>query len=535
MSNSSSTITYEDETRMSNSGRLAIIDTNVQDPRISHKNISGKHVILNYKPTIPTPTFVYPNAIPQESEQFTYETPNVVSTGIPKFTYETPNVVSTGIPQIPAETSLPDEIPYIENPEHYCSVVVNAETKRPLSVAPSVPIPLYDFLQKYPVGTDHIQVNMMNEGTLIQLFYDTTANEWQIATKGTIGGNNRHYRTEYPGYTFRKQKTFREMFYDALTQVSQRPYADSPAPDVDLEDGLRCNLLYCTTKTYYDMPLSSIPYIQSLNKSCCYSYLVAHPSNPVTNVVFTPTITLIAVCEIMPYDSNGTTYYAHNIPQEIFAEMIPANYKNIVRVQRSFDWRGKSLEEEALNFLFMNDNNPGVMFTNIHTGERAVLENVSYTYTAQLRGNHPNLQFQFFELRCLNRLGEFLTRFPVFNDLFVHFFQQYCEFTFQVYSTYVQYYVHKKAEYKHTPYFKYASNIHRDIFIEAKRNGYTTIITREIVQYYFDTMSHPQLFGIMNSLEQFTYETPNVVSTGIPQFTYETPNVVSTGIPQHDA
>jgi hypothetical protein len=520
---------------MSNSGRLAIIDTNVQDPRISHKNISGKHVILNYKPTIPTPTFVYPNAIPQESEQFTYETPNVVSTGIPKFTYETPNVVSTGIPQIPAETSLPDEIPYIENPEHYCSVVVNAETKRPLSVAPSVPIPLYDFLQKYPVGTDHIQVNMMNEGTLIQLFYDTTANEWQIATKGTIGGNNRHYRTEYPGYTFRKQKTFREMFYDALTQVSQRPYADSPAPDVDLEDGLRCNLLYCTTKTYYDMPLSSIPYIQSLNKSCCYSYLVAHPSNPVTNVVFTPTITLIAVCEIMPYDSNGTTYYAHNIPQEIFAEMIPANYKNIVRVQRSFDWRGKSLEEEALNFLFMNDNNPGVMFTNIHTGERAVLENVSYTYTAQLRGNHPNLQFQFFELRCLNRLGEFLTRFPVFNDLFVHFFQQYCEFTFQVYSTYVQYYVHKKAEYKHTPYFKYASNIHRDIFIEAKRNGYTTIITREIVQYYFDTMSHPQLFGIMNSLEQFTYETPNVVSTGIPQFTYETPNVVSTGIPQHDA
>jgi hypothetical protein len=32
--------------------------------------------------------------------------------------------------------------------------------------------------------------------------------------------------------------------------------------------------------------------------------------------------------------------------------------------------------------------------------------------------------------------------------------------------------------------------------------------------------------------DQFTYETPNVVSTGIPQFTYETPNVVSTGIPQ---
>jgi hypothetical protein len=449
---------------------MTIIDTNVQDPRISRKNMPGKHVILNYKPIIPT-TLAYPDAIPQEPDQ------------------------------IPAETSLPDEIPYIENPEHYCSVVVDTETKRPVSIAPSVPIPLYDFLQKYPVGTDHIQVNMMNEGTLIQLFYDTTANEWQIATKGSIGGNNRHYRTEYPGYTFRTQKTFREMFYDALTQVSQRPSADSPEADVELEEGLHCSILYCATETYYYRPLSSIPYIQSLDKSCCYSYLVAHPSNPVTNVVFTPSITLIAVCEILPCDSNGTTtYVAHSIPQEIFAERIPENYKNIVRVQHSFDWRGKSLEEEALNFLFINDHNPGVMFTNTQTGERAVLENVSYTYTAQLRGNHPNLQFQFFELRYTNRLGEFLARFPVFNDLFEHFFHQYCEFAFQVYSTYVQYYIHKKAEYKHTPYFKYASNIHRDIFIEAKRNGCTTIITREIVQYYFDTMTPPQLMGILNHM-----------------------------------
>ena len=34
--------------------------------------------------------------------------------------------------------------------------------------------------------------------------------------------------------------------------------------------------------------------------------------------------------------------------------------------------------------------------------------------------------------------------------------------------------------------------------------------------------------------KQFTYETPSVVSTGIPQFTYETPSVVSTGIPQNN-
>jgi serine/threonine protein kinase len=37
---------------------------------------------------------------------------------------------------------------------------------------------------------------------------------------------------------------------------------------------------------------------------------------------------------------------------------------------------------------------------------------------------------------------------------------------------------------------------------------------------------------VSSGIPQFTYKTPNVVSSGIPQFTYETPNVVSSGIPQ---
>jgi hypothetical protein len=43
------------------------------------------------------------------------------------------------------------------------------------------------------------------------------------------------------------------------------------------------------------------------------------------------------------------------------------------------------------------------------------------------------------------------------------------------------------------------------------------------------------VFERIRHIQQFTYETPNVVSTGIPQFTYETPNVVSTGIRQYDS
>jgi hypothetical protein len=48
-----------------------------------------------------------------------------------------------------------------------------------------------------------------------------------------------------------------------------------------------------------------------------------------------------------------------------------------------------------------------------------------------------------------------------------------------------------------------------------------------IPQFTYETPN-----GVSPGIPQFTYETPNVVSPGIPQFTYETPNVVSPGIPQ---
>lgn len=426
----------------------AVIDVNVQDPRIKRKPIMDKYVLLNY----------------------------------------TSNNMHTTEPSN-------DAVTLVTNPEHYYSIIVDNKTNQPLSIAPSVPIPLDEFIQKYPVGSQHIQVNPMTEGTLIQLFYDKNDNDWQIATKGTIGGNNHHYRTEYNGYTFHKQKTFREMFYDALTQVIVAPKI---LPDSNTSR-LICDLTYNTSETYYNTPLWQIPYIKTLDKSCCYSYVITHPSNIMTNIVCVPTITLVAVCELLPYGLDTGHYIAFSVPQQTFAEMIPQEYRKIVRIQSSINWGDKSLEEETLNFVFANDVSPGIMLTNIQTGERAVLENMSYKYVAQLRGNHQNLQYQFFELHCSNRLGEFLARFPVFTGLFSHFFNQYYDFAFRVYSVYVQYYIHKNREFVNYLYHKHASKIHRDIFLASVAAGTKTTITREIVQYYFDRMTPLQLLCIMTT------------------------------------
>jgi len=469
---------------MTENAQPNIIDIDVQDPRIMRKCILDKYVILNYNASlsgedVSSNDNVSPELRQMRSEERTTDLEDSLEmiNHRKRMRYSQRNDVRSFVGEL------------IYNREHYFSIIIDKETTQPLSIAPSLPIPLDVFIQKYPIGTEHIQINQMDEGTLIQLFYDTSNRDWQIATKGSIGGNNRHYRTEYPGYTFRKQKTFREMFYDALTQVSVGPQI---IPDSNPDKSVVCDLTYKANDTYYNTPLRNIPYIKTLDKSHCYSYIITHPSNPIVNNYYIPKITLVAVCKILPITQhgNGSKYIAQHIPQKTFAEMIPAEYRKIVRIQPSIDWLGKSLYEETINFVFSNDIHPGIMITNIETGERAVLENISYAYAAQLRGNHTNLQYQFFELHCSNRLGEFLTRFPSFTGLFMHFFNQYYDFTFRVYSVYVQYYIHKNRDFVNYVYHKHASKIHREIYIA---NGTKIPITRELVQHYFNRMTPSQL------------------------------------------
>lgn len=427
-----------------------IVNVNVKDARIKHKTVNDdKFVILNYTPTIDLE--IYPG----------------------------------------------NEI-LIDTPHYYQSVIMRKTPDNmllPLSIAPSTPLPLGTFLEQYSVCDNNIQVSLMNEGTLIQLFYDTTDGEWQIATTGAVGGYNRHYRTEYPGYRFQPQKTFREMFFDTLTQVSN--FEDLYCDD----DELKYDLHYDPTKTYYQTPLSSLPYIKTLNKSWCYSYIISHPSNPLVNVVVLPTITLVAVCEVRPISEERccTDYLAVSIPQHMFAEMIPHEYRKIVRIQPLFEWRGQSLAEKTLNYVFTNDTTPGLMITNLQTGERAVWYNQLYAYAANLRGNHPNLQYQFFELRTFWRIDEFLLRFPVFTGLFTHFFHQYLNFTFSVYSTYVQYYIYKNREcIQNCRYKEHVFQIHQILKTFVHHNKMPNI-THELVQQYFDGMTPGQLLQQVNN------------------------------------
>jgi hypothetical protein len=131
------------------------------------------------------------------------------------------------------------------------------------------------------------------------------------------------------------------------------------------------------------------------------------------------------------------------------------------------------------------------MVTNTETMERTTISNPVYEELKKLRGNNPNLQYQYF---CLLRAGQektFLEYFPRYKKIFQQFHKQYHEFITRVHQTYFSYYV-KKDRPEGVPYekkyFIHASKIHHQIFLPSLKEPKKVIITRNVVKEYLDEL-----------------------------------------------
>jgi hypothetical protein len=373
----------------------------------------------------------------------------------------------------------------------YHSVIMKVGAKNELlSVAPQIPMPFVEFETLNPIMTEDIEAVRMSEGTLIQLFYDPSIGDWEIATRSRVGGNHWHYRTEYNGFTMYPQKTFRQMFYDAIENCALVGTSD------EYDDEILKVKSYATTIPDYNSPLSANPFIRRLNKQYCYFFVLKHPANPIIHFIWLPSITLIAVNQITATETPDE-YCVHIVRPSKLREFIPSDYHHIIQVQESVreQLRGGTLSEQAYSHAFFGE--PGLMFIDTKTGQRAVLENPRYLRDMELRGNHSNLQYQFFELRRENRLGEFMLRFPQFGELFRHFATEYQSFVMNVYDAYYRYFVCRE---------KIERNYHRIVvriqqtYLPILRGGRPSRITPEIVFQYFDAMTTSQIMYAVNNV-----------------------------------
>lgn len=350
----------------------------------------------------------------------------------------------------------------------YRSVLLSA-SGRPLAFAPVHALPFEQFTEKHPVVHGDIQITQTIEGTMILLFYNPEESIWEIATKSAVGGNYWFYRTQYfdetPKTESPKQKTFREMFLEALSP------GNGPISSLD-----------------------EIPFVQALSKELSYCFVLQHPENPIVQRHDQPSVWLVALFKIepcIPTDESRSHYRIANLPQSSFSSYVPAlkTMPGIVRLPAIYHFPDETalsdLVSETVDFPASTE--MGWMITHFGTGERTSFEYPEYTRLRELRGNHPNLQYQYLVLLRLGKIAEFLSQFPEYRSLFTRFYLQYHDFITQIHTAYVKHYILKDPTPIPKKYFVHICRIHKTIYLPSLATE-KIIIRHHIVRQYVDAL-----------------------------------------------
>lgn len=312
----------------------------------------------------------------------------------------------------------------------YRSLVVSDPENELLCYTPPKSITPELFKERYPELTDDIIVNEAIEGTMISLFWDSRLNQWEIATKGAISGNYWFFRTKYKGIDkTTDQKTFRRMFLDAL-----RANASEDICDLAIFDSL-------------------------IKENICYNFVLQHPENHIVLKIDNPKLYLVSI-----YKINGSTaelVSPHAIWPQEFAGMVELpseDFEKDIGYNGLYDRYCSNVSPESL---------AGLMFTNIKTGDRTCFENAAYKTLRELRGNNPNLHYQFLCLKRMDKVLDFVGHFPQYKKLFFWFHKQYEDFITQLHQSYLSYYIKKTGENISKKYFPIIYKLHHEVYLPS--------------------------------------------------------------------
>jgi hypothetical protein len=311
-----------------------------------------------------------------------------------------------------------------------------------------------------------------------------------ISTKGRIGGDYFFLRTDYSSPSFpmagKNQYTFYEMFVEALGG--------------DYRDDL--NELEC---------------IRHLPITCCYSFVLQHPMNHLVVPIVIPRVYLVQVYELIQ-----NIALSHPISSVRFWDCFLNTaicFPNTFEIDPTIDDIYVKMEEIRQEYslsppsIYAKD--PyymGLMIHNTKNGDRCSIRCPGYEFLKSMRGNHPNMQYQFLELQREKSTFVFLQHFPRYTPLFTHFNKLYWDFVFELHRAYLSYYVQKTGQRVPKKYFSLIYRLHHEIYLpslnraseEEGGQSIPTIINRERVQEYVFQMNPKQLYYYMNFVEPDT-------------------------------
>ena len=287
---------------------------------------------------------------------------------------------------------------------------------------------------------DESQATEIIEGTMVNMFWDPNSECWEIATKKGIGGNYYFFRNQYAnGLDEPEQKTFRQMFLDAF------------------------------------VPLNNL----SFDKSYSYTFVLQHPCNHIVLTVDTHALYFVQSYKI---DGENNTYTYVN-------PRAHPDYDDFVILGVKFPNVFDSDVQTALSNPTNDYRLVGYMVTDQNTGFRTAYYNKKYLEIKCLRGNNPNLHYQYLMLRKIGKVSEFLRYFPMYRKHFNKFFEHFRLFSERIYKLYWEVHVKKTLQVfdlvdKHDRFF--VEKLHYEVFLPRHKEDAKFFINRKIVSEFLD-------------------------------------------------
>ena len=282
------------------------------------------------------------------------------------------------------------------------------------------------------------------EGTMINLFWNDYLNEWDIATKNSLGGKYSFYQDN--------KKTFRTMFLEAM---------DNQQVEFD-----------------------------HFNKNLCYSFVLQHPDNRVVIPFQTATIVLTGLYKIEGTNVTVLDKHQCKVPNILFPKTL----------EQYSDYKGSSWQdlEDYFNQMNLDYRITGTNIYSPSTGLRSKLRNPTYEYVRRLKGNSPKIQFQYYSLRQVGKVGEFLKYYKEYRTTFSQLRNDLHKFTMQIWENYRRCYVQKEKPLIEFPkkFRVHMFNLHQIYLNDLRELGH--YISRQIVIKYVNSLEPAKLMYSMN-------------------------------------
>ena len=349
-------------------------------------------------------------------------------------------------------------------PNHFFSYDVS--TTLPTSLRSSTALQAYEDSYNSVLSADKYLINEIVEGVMVNLWYDSFVQRWEISTKNAVGG-----------LETLENKTILDMFLDAIQGHGQG----------DLHS--RIQEMKCWKMAYSYHFVLQHPHMN------VYPPQAIQPHHPISGLVNSPTLYLVAIYHIQ---KNIIKYIPPccfqsweelSFPWLLFPRMMPNNSE----IQYS-----TLLTYYYSPYSEIYTTGAGIMITDLQTGVRTKIVSEVFKKYRELRSNNVQWLFQYLCLNHIQRVDNFLQYYPCFYNVFTQFQQQYIALIQHIHHSYMCKYIYRTKN-RNQQFEQNIDYLHNEVFLKHKILDVQPkrIITLDVVKEYVDVLSPMYVMNLL--------------------------------------